>query len=107
MGHDGKRSSGGSSVSDPLGKEMVAAPTVARMRRRRLELPQAIRPERMAFGERPYERLPLAVDFAMLLLASVGARVLSLATKRTLSPVAWDGLSIPLVTVGFGPPGSY
>jgi exopolysaccharide biosynthesis polyprenyl glycosylphosphotransferase len=105
MGHHGIRSSGGRSLSDPLGKEMVAAPAVARARRR-LELPH-VRPERMAFGERPYDRLPLAVDFAMLLLASVGARVLSLATARTLSPVVWDGLFFALVMVGFALRGSY
>jgi exopolysaccharide biosynthesis polyprenyl glycosylphosphotransferase len=99
--------SGGSDVSDLLGKEVVATPTTTRLRRR-LELPEAIRPERMTFGERRYERFwPVFFDVGMLVLASVTTRLLSLATTPTLSPVIWDGLFFVLAMVSFGLRGSY
>jgi exopolysaccharide biosynthesis polyprenyl glycosylphosphotransferase len=94
-------------VSDLLGKEMVATPTVNRLRRR-LELPQAIRSERVAFGERAYERFwPVFLDAAMLVLASIVARVISLAFANPLSPVVWDSLFFVLVVAGFGLRGLY
>jgi exopolysaccharide biosynthesis polyprenyl glycosylphosphotransferase len=94
-------------VSDLLGKEMVATPTVNRLRRR-LELPQAIRSERVAFGERAYERFwPVFLDAAMLVLASILARVISLAFANPLSPVVWDSLFFVLVVAGFGLRGLY
>src|SRR5215212_9956027 len=101
MGHHGIRTPGGSEVSDLLGKEMVATPTIARLRRR-LELPQAIRRERVPYGEPAFERLPIALDIAMLVLASVATRVLSLMSAPTLSPIVWDSLFFVLVMIGFG-----
>src|SRR4051794_20048737 len=106
MGQHGIRSSG-SNVSDPLGKELVATPTVHWLRRR-LELPQAIRSERVAFGERAYERFwPVFLDAAMLVLASILTRVISLAYGNPLSPVVWDSLFFVLVVLGFGIRGLY
>jgi exopolysaccharide biosynthesis polyprenyl glycosylphosphotransferase len=101
-----ERSSGGSDVSDFLGKDMVAAPTPTRARRR-LDLPHAIRPERVAFGERGYDRLPIVVDMAMLVVASVATRLISLAGGLTLSPVYWDLLFFSLAMVAFGLRGTY
>ena len=105
MGHHGSQLRG-SEVSDLLGKELVAAPTVSNGRRR-LELPHAIRSERVAFGERAYELLPVLVDMAMLVVASVVTRLLSLAFGLTLSPVVWDPLFFSLAMIGFGLRGSY
>jgi exopolysaccharide biosynthesis polyprenyl glycosylphosphotransferase len=108
MGHHGTaHTPGGSQVSDLLDKEMVATPTISRLRRR-LELPQAIRHERAGVGERPRPSLvPVAVDGIMLVAASVATRMLSLAAGKTLSPVVWDSLFFVLVIVGFGLRGLY
>src|SRR2546426_9723560 len=107
MGHHGIQTPGGSQVSDLLGKEMVATPTISRLRRR-LELPHAIKPERAGLGERPRPSLmPVAVDGVMLVAASVATRLLSLAAGKTLSPVVWDSLFFVLVIVGFGLRGLY
>ncbi len=101
------RTSGGDDVSGFLGKEMVATPTIARLRRR-LELPQAIRSERVAFGERAYERFwPVFLDAAMLVVASILARVISIAAENPLSPVVWDSFFFVLVICGFGLRGLY
>jgi exopolysaccharide biosynthesis polyprenyl glycosylphosphotransferase len=104
MGHHGSQLR--SDVSDLLGKELVAAPPDSRARRR-LELPEAIRRERVGFGERSFDRLPVVVDMAMLVVASVATRLLSLAFGLTLSPVVWDLLFFSLVMSGFGLRGSY
>ncbi len=94
-------------MTDLLGKEMVAPPTVNRLRRR-LELPQAIRPERVAFGERAYERFwPVFLDVAMLVVASIVVRLVSLAVANPLSPVVWDSLFFVLVLALFGLRGLY
>jgi exopolysaccharide biosynthesis polyprenyl glycosylphosphotransferase len=97
----------GSGVSDFPGKEAVATQTVTR-HRRRLELPHAIRSERVAFGERTYERLwPVFLDTAMLVMASILARVVSAVASNPLPPVAWDSLFFVMVIVAFGLRGLY
>ena len=101
------RTPAGDDVSGFLGKELAAAPTIARLRRR-LELPQAIRSERVAFGERAYERFwPVFLDAAMLILASLLARVVSIVADNPLSPVVWDSFFYVLVICGFGLRGLY
>jgi exopolysaccharide biosynthesis polyprenyl glycosylphosphotransferase len=101
------RTPAGDDVSGFLGKELAAAPTIARLRRR-LELPQAIRSERVAFGERAYERFwPVFLDAAMLILASLLARVVSIVADNPLSPVVWDSFFFVLVICGFGLRGLY
>src|SRR3954454_11488810 len=111
MGHMGMRTSGATEVSDLLGKEMVATPTIARAvgsRRRRLELPHSIERERVAFGERAATRyLPLGIDSAMLVAASVAPRLVWRAADKTTSPVVWDALFFVLVLFGFGLRGLY
>ncbi len=94
-------------MSGFLGKEMVATPTITRLRRR-LELPRAIRSDRVAFGERAYERFwPVFLDASMLVLASALARVVSLIAHNPLQPVVWDSLFFVMVIFGFGLRGLY
>jgi exopolysaccharide biosynthesis polyprenyl glycosylphosphotransferase len=105
MGHHGPQLRL-SDVSDPLGKELVAAPGRSRAPRR-IELARAKRPERAGFGERAFDRLPVLVDMSLLIVASVVTRLLSLAFDLTLSPVVWDSLFFSLAMVGFALRGSY
>jgi exopolysaccharide biosynthesis polyprenyl glycosylphosphotransferase len=94
-------------VSDLLGHEVVAGRTIAPLRRR-LEMPHAIRSDRVAFGERGHERFwPMFLDGAMLVFASGLTRVIALLSGSPLSPVVWDLLFFVMVMVGSGIRGSY
>jgi exopolysaccharide biosynthesis polyprenyl glycosylphosphotransferase len=94
-------------VSDLLGKERVATPTISTPRPR-LELPHAIKSDRIAFGERPAARfLPVVVDSLMLLVASGATRLVSLVAEKPMSHLMWDGLFFVLVLIGFGLRGLY
>ena len=100
------RTSGETDVSGFLGKEFVATPTISRLRRR-LELPR-IRSERVAFGERAYDRFwPPFLDLAMLVLATLVARVVSLVVNNPMQHVVWDSLFIGMVMLAFGLRGLY
>jgi exopolysaccharide biosynthesis polyprenyl glycosylphosphotransferase len=107
MRRHGIRTVGETDVSGFLGKELVATPTISRLRRR-LELPRAIRSERVAFGERAYERFwPVFLDAAMLVLATLVARVVSLVVNNPMQHVVWDSLFITMVMLAFGLRGLY
>jgi exopolysaccharide biosynthesis polyprenyl glycosylphosphotransferase len=106
VGH-GSRSTASSNASSLLGTLLVAGHSPARLRRR-VELPEATRPDRAAFGELPHARFrPLFLDAAMLMVASVLARFVALATENPLPPALWDSLFFVLVMVGFGLRGQY
>ena len=103
----GSRSTASSNASSFLGSLLVAGQSPARLKRR-VELPKAARSDRAAFGELPHARFrPLFLDAAMVMLASVLARVVAVAAGNPLSPILWDALFFVLVMVGFGLRGQY
>src|SRR3954470_18159014 len=83
MGHMGMRTSGATEVSDLLGEEMVATPTIdttVGRRRRRLELPHSIERERVAFGERAATRyLPLPGNDVLSEAQRLGANLVEMS----------------------------
>ncbi len=107
MGNHGLGGSGRSYVSGFLGKEVAAPQTVTRLRRR-LERPQTVKSQRLALGERTYERFwPVFLDAAMLVVATLVARLVTYVADNPLSPLVWDSLFLALVIAGFGLRGLY
>jgi exopolysaccharide biosynthesis polyprenyl glycosylphosphotransferase len=96
------------SVSEQSSRtEQASSHEIARLRRR-IELPRAIRSDRVVFGERGHERFrPVFLDAAMLAFASGLARVITLVAGNPLPPVFWDLPFVVMVMVWFAIRGSY
>jgi exopolysaccharide biosynthesis polyprenyl glycosylphosphotransferase len=87
--------------------QQISNHEIARLRRR-LELPRAVRSDRVVFGERGHERFrPVFLDAAMLVFASGLARVITLLASNPLSSVLWDLPFFVVVMAGFAIRGFY
>jgi exopolysaccharide biosynthesis polyprenyl glycosylphosphotransferase len=92
-----------SPMGDLLGEEVTSSPFLPFWRR--LEGLQPARSK--SAGESSSRLWPVALDAAILILAAVATRLLSLLIGKPTPPVIWDASFVVLVLTGFGLRGVY
>jgi exopolysaccharide biosynthesis polyprenyl glycosylphosphotransferase len=107
---------GSSGVSDLLGEEVAASPMGDLLSEEVTPSPFVSRFwrrfERLSSSDSPFADVasrvwPVALDFAILIVAAVATRAMSIVIGKPTPPVIWDASFVLLVIAGFGFRGMY